>query len=81
VLSVLNPETISVGVSALNWLWAWHEGGAGGPAGRVLLCLFAVVLALLPLTGLGMWVLRWRWRQCRQRASAAAGVAGARAGE
>ena len=63
VLSVQDPETASVGVSALNWLRAWHEGGAGGPAGRVLLCVFALVLVLMPVTGLGMWVLRWRQRR------------------
>ncbi|HEX4369372.1 MAG TPA: PepSY-associated TM helix domain-containing protein [Rhodopila sp.] len=63
VLSVQDPRASSLGVSALNWLRAWHEGGAGGPAGRVLLCVFALVLVLLPVTGLGMWVLRWRQRR------------------
>jgi uncharacterized iron-regulated membrane protein len=79
VLSVQNPETNAFGVSALNWLRAWHEGGAGGPAGRLLLCLFALALVLMPLTGTVMWVLRWHQR--RQRASASARVVGAQAGE
>ena len=64
VLSMQDPETGSLGMSALNWLRAWHEGGAGGPAGRVLLCVFALVLVLMPVTGLAMWVLRW-WQRRR----------------
>lgn len=78
VLSVQNPETNPLGVSVLNWLRAWHEGAAAGPVGRLLLCLFALALPLLPLTGTAMWVLRWRRRR---HASAAAGVAGVRVGE
>jgi uncharacterized iron-regulated membrane protein len=70
VLSVQDPKTATVGVGVLNWLRALHEGGAAGPLGRAVMCLFAVALPLFPVTGIAMWTLRWR---SRKRAGAAAG--------
>jgi uncharacterized iron-regulated membrane protein len=63
VLSVQEPDTSSVGASLLNWSRAVHEGGAVGPAGRLLLCLFSLALPLFPVTGLAMWTLRRRRRR------------------
>ena len=63
VLSIQDPGTASTGASVLNWLRALHEGGAAGPGGRVLICLFAIVLPLFPVTGIVMWTLRWRMRR------------------
>ena len=43
VLSVQDPATAATGASILNWLRSWHEGGAAGPGGRLLMCVFAVI--------------------------------------
>jgi uncharacterized iron-regulated membrane protein len=67
VLSIQDPRTSPIGLSVLNWLRALHQGGAGGPATRLLLCLFGLVLPLLPITGLAMWILRWRQRHGQRR--------------
>lgn len=58
VLSIQDPRSSSAGASLLAWLRAAHEGGAAGPAGRLLMGLFGVALPLFPVTGLAMWVLR-----------------------
>jgi uncharacterized iron-regulated membrane protein len=62
VSSIQDPQIGSAGMSVLAWLRAAHEGGAAGPVGRLLLCLFALALVLLPVTGFAMWTLRWRMR-------------------
>jgi uncharacterized iron-regulated membrane protein len=71
ILSVQDPATAATGASVLNWLRSWHEGGAAGPAGRLLMCAFAIVLPLLPITGVTMWIIGWAKR--RQPASRKAG--------
>jgi uncharacterized iron-regulated membrane protein len=63
VLSVQDPATAATGASILNWLRAWHEGGAAGPAGRLLMCVFAIILPLLPITGVAMWIIGWTRRR------------------
>jgi uncharacterized iron-regulated membrane protein len=60
VLSVQRPETRSIGAASLDWLRALHYGGGLGPAWRAVICLFGPTLSLLPITGVAMWVLRWR---------------------
>jgi uncharacterized iron-regulated membrane protein len=70
VLSVQDPHNSSTGLSVLNWLRALHEGGAAGPAGRLVTCLFGLMLPLFPITGLTMWMLRRRQRR-RARPSVA----------
>jgi uncharacterized iron-regulated membrane protein len=69
VLSIQDPRNGPAGLSVLNWLRAAHEGGAAGPANRLLLCLFALALPLFPITGVAMWTLRRR-RQRRAQAGA-----------
>jgi uncharacterized iron-regulated membrane protein len=73
VLSVQRPETRSIGAASLDWLRALHYGSGFGPAWRVVICLFGLTLSLLPVTGVAMWVLRWRTRRrlVGQRAGAA----------
>jgi uncharacterized iron-regulated membrane protein len=74
VLSVQRPETQSIGAAALDWLRALHYGGGLGPAWRVVICLLGLTLPLFPVTGVAMWLLRWRSRRlraARQRASTA----------
>jgi uncharacterized iron-regulated membrane protein len=66
VLSVQDPRTASWSQAALDWLRAAHQGGAIGPAGRVLLCLLGILLPLFPVTGLAMWILRRRRRQTHE---------------
>jgi uncharacterized iron-regulated membrane protein len=63
ILSIQDPRTNPLGVAVLDWLRAAHQGGAGGPAFRLLLCLFGLALPLFPVTGLAMWVLRRRRAQ------------------
>jgi uncharacterized iron-regulated membrane protein len=67
VLSVQDPRSSPTALSVLNWLRALHQGGAGGPATRLLICLFGLALPLLPVTGLTMWFLRRRLRQRHRR--------------
>jgi uncharacterized iron-regulated membrane protein len=67
VLSIQDPRTDPPSLSVLDWLRAAHQGGAAGPAQRMLLCLFALVLPLFPITGVAMWTLRRR-RQRRTQA-------------
>jgi uncharacterized iron-regulated membrane protein len=62
VSSIQDPQIGAPGASVLAWLRAAHEGGAAGPVGRLLVCLFALALVLLPVTGFAMWMLRWRMR-------------------
>jgi uncharacterized iron-regulated membrane protein len=73
VLSIQDSRTNPPGLSVLDWLRAAHQGGAAGPASRLLLCLFALLLLLFPVTGLAMWTLR---RRRQHRAQAGAVVAG-----
>ncbi|MEA2739978.1 MAG: hypothetical protein QOH05_3285 [Acetobacteraceae bacterium] len=80
VLSMQDPATTPAGASVLNWLRAVHQGGAAGPAGRVLLCLFGLAMPLFPVTGIAMWVLRRRRRGRAATRAADASVA-ANAGE
>jgi uncharacterized iron-regulated membrane protein len=63
ILSVQDPAAAAIGASILNWLRSWHEGGAAGPAGRLLMCVFAIVLPLLPITGIAMWIIGWAKRR------------------
>ncbi len=69
IVSVQAPGTNSSAASILDWLRSAHEGGAAGPAGRVLMCLFAIVLPLFPVTGVAMWTLRRRRRRHVARTS------------
>jgi uncharacterized iron-regulated membrane protein len=73
VVSARDPHNGPTGLSVLDWLHAVHDGGAAGPAGRLLMCLFALTLPLFPITGLAMWTLR---RRRRRRAQAGVVVAG-----
>jgi uncharacterized iron-regulated membrane protein len=73
VLSIQDPRKAPIGLSVLNWLHAVHDGGAAGPAGRLVMCLFALMLPVFPVTGLAMWMLR---RRQRRRARASVVVAG-----
>jgi uncharacterized iron-regulated membrane protein len=70
VVSVQDPHNGPTGLSVLNWLRAMHDGSAAGPAGRLLMCLFGLILPVFPVTGLAMWILRRRQRR-RSRASVA----------
>jgi uncharacterized iron-regulated membrane protein len=63
VLSTQDPRNGPTGLAVLDWLHALHDGGAAGPAGRVLTCLFALALPLFPITGLAMWTIRTRRRR------------------
>jgi uncharacterized iron-regulated membrane protein len=63
VLSIQDPRSAPAGASLLAWLRSAHEGGAAGPAGRLLTGLFALALPLFPVTGAAMWVLRRRRRR------------------
>jgi uncharacterized iron-regulated membrane protein len=73
VLSIQDPRTSSPGLSVINWLRAIHDGGAAGPPGRLVMCLAALVLTLLPVTGLTMWAFRRRRRLRRAQSVAVAG--------
>jgi uncharacterized iron-regulated membrane protein len=73
VLSAQDPHAGPAGGSLLEWMHAVHDGGALGPAGRLVTCLFALALPLFPVTGVAMWMLR---RRLRRRGRANVVVAG-----
>jgi uncharacterized iron-regulated membrane protein len=73
VLSAQDPRNGPTGLSALDWLRAMHDGSAAGPPGRLVTCLFALVLPLFPVTGLAMWMLRRRQRRRGRESVAVAG--------
>ncbi len=72
VLSAQDPQQAPAGLSVLAWLRAMHDGSAAGPAGRLVICLFGLVLPLFPVTGLAMWMLRRRQRRRRDRSAVTA---------
>jgi uncharacterized iron-regulated membrane protein len=73
VLSAQDPHNAPAGLSVLDWLRAMHDGSAAGPPGRLVTCLFALVLPLFPVTGLTMWMLRRRQRRRARNSVAVAG--------
>jgi uncharacterized iron-regulated membrane protein len=59
VLSLQDPREQS-GVALLGWLRALHTGAAFGLFWRAAVILLALLLPLLPITGLLMWLRRHR---------------------
>jgi uncharacterized iron-regulated membrane protein len=72
VLAVQDPRGAVFGITLLLWLRALHAGAGLGVAWRIAVCAAALLLSLLPLTGLAMWWLRRRGDQAiRELASVA----------
>jgi uncharacterized iron-regulated membrane protein len=58
VLNVQDPAKSGWGGWILGWMRALHAGGGLGFAWRLVICALALVMPLLPVTGVLMWLRR-----------------------